>query len=136
MIERDTIILALGLLIVGTFARGLIVAVRVRRNQLRFALGKSISDIENPDEINLEELPQGGARVVLKNDPDEELMDEKRSSARFSTVADGHELFDECENQLTPNSDFNKQKDHFVSAVEADGVSESTKKRIGFTEFF
>jgi cell division protein ZipA len=135
MIERDTIILALGLLIVGTFARGLIVAVRVRRNQLRFALGKSISDIENPDEINLEELPQGGARVVLKNDPDEELMDEKRSSARFSTVADGHELFDECENQLTQNSDFNKQKDHFVSTDEADGVSESTKKESGLRSF-
>lgn len=135
MIERDTIILALGLLILGTFARGLIVAVRVRRNQLRFALGKSISDIENPGEINLEELPQGGARVVLKNDPDEELMDEKRSSARFSTVADGHELFDESENQLTPNSGFNKQKDHFVSAVEADGVSESTKKESGLRSF-
>ena len=135
MIERDTIILALGLLIVGTFARGLIVAVRVRRNQLRFALGKSISEIENPDEFNLAEHPQGGARVVSKNDPDKELMGEKRSSPGFSTVADGHELFDECENQLAPNSDFNEQKYHFVSAVEADGVSESTKKESGLRGF-
>ena len=66
MIERDTIILVLGLLVVGVFVRGLIVAVRARRNQLRFALEKNISDIEDPDDLNLAELPQGGARVVSK----------------------------------------------------------------------
>ena len=79
MIERDTIILVLGLLVVGVFVRGLIVAVRARRNQLRFALEKNISDIEDPDDLNLAELPQGGARVVSKRKSDEEFSDEKKN---------------------------------------------------------
>lgn len=135
MIERDTIVLALGLLIVGTFVRGLIVAVRVRRNQLRSALEEDFSDSQNPDEIYLAELPQGGARVVLEKGPDEDPRDEKKSSSRFSTVADDHELFDELKNQRVPSLDFNEQKDDFVRSVEANAASDLAKKESGLTGF-
>jgi cell division protein ZipA len=135
MIERDTIVLVLGLLIVGVFIRGLIVAIRARKNQLRFALEKNIPDIENSDENNFAELPQGGARVVAKKELGEVPKDEKTGDLLFSTATDDHELFKESEDQPVPNSDFNEHEGDCVMPVEGADASESTKEEYGSADF-
>jgi cell division protein ZipA len=135
MIERDTIVLVLGLLIVGVFIRGLIVAIRARKNQLRFALEKNIPDIENSDENNFAELPQGGARVVAKKELGEVPKDEKTGDLLFSTATDDHELFKESEDQPVPNSDFNEHEGGCVMPVEGADASESTKEEYGSADF-
>ncbi|MDB2444794.1 cell division protein ZipA [Gammaproteobacteria bacterium] len=149
MIERDTIVLVLGLLIVGVFVRGLIVAIRARKNQLRFALEKNVPDIENSDEKNFAELPQGGARVVAKKELDKVPKDKKAGGLLFSTVTDDHDFFKDSEDQPVPNSDFNEHKyenkygdgdgdgdgDGCVMPVEGLDASEATKEEFGSADF-
>ncbi|MDA9902427.1 cell division protein ZipA [Gammaproteobacteria bacterium] len=147
MIERDTIVLVLGLLIVGVFVRGLIVAIRARKNQLRFALEKNVPDIENSDEKNFAELPQGGARVVAKKELDKVPKDKKADGLLFSTVTDDHDFFKDSEDQPVPNSDFNEHKyenkyenkygdgDGCVMPVEGLDASEATKEEFGSADF-
>ena len=149
MIERDTIVLVLGLLIVGVFVRGLIVAIRARKNQLRFALEKNVPDIENSDENNFAELPQGGARVVAKKELDKVPKDKKAGGLLFSTVTDDHDFFKESEDQPVPNSDFNEHEhehehehkygdgdgDGCVMPVEGADASEATKEEFGSADF-
>ncbi|MDG0998391.1 MAG: hypothetical protein P8P42_07235, partial [Gammaproteobacteria bacterium] len=145
MIERDTIVLVLGLLIVGVFVRGLIVAIRARKNQLRFALEKNVPDIENSDENNFAELPQGGARVVAKKELDKVPKDKKAGGLLFSTVTDDHDFSKESEDQPVPNSDFNEHEhehehkygdgDGCVMPVEGADARESTKEELGSADF-
>jgi cell division protein ZipA len=135
MIERDTIVLVLGLLIIGVFVRGLIVAIRARKNQLRFALEKSSPDIENPDEIDFSELPQGGARVVAKQESDEEPRHGKASGPPLSSGTDDKQFFDDFENEPPPYLRFNERRAGFVRPVETYDASKSTKKELGLTDF-
>ena len=145
MIERDTIVLVLGLLIVGVFVRGLIVAIRARKNQLRFALEKNVPDIENSDENNFAELPQGGARVVAKKELDKVPKDEMAGGLLFSTGTNDHELAKGSEDQPVPNSDFNEHEhehehdhergDGCVMPVEGADARESTKEELGSAGF-
>src|SRR5690606_10190599 len=63
---RELLILVLILAIVGVILRGLYVALRARRGQLRMALVKNIPNYD-PDELTLSELPNGGARMVERS---------------------------------------------------------------------
>jgi cell division protein ZipA len=134
MIERDTIILVLGLLVVGVFVRGLIVAVRARRNQLRFALEKNISDIEDPDDLNLAELPQGGARVVSKRKSDEEFSDENKKPTRSPANPDERVFLDKPETQGVSEFDLNDPEDELFSLVASDEGSEAEKHESNLTD--
>ena len=134
MIERDTIILVLGLLVVGVFVRGLIVAVRARRNQLRFALEKNISDIEDPDDLNLAELPQGGARVVSKKKSDEESSDENKKPTRFPANPDERVFLDKPESQGVSELDLNEPEDELFSLVAPDEGNEAEKNESNLTD--
>lgn len=63
---RELVILVLILAIVGVILRGLYVAIKARRGQLRMALEKNIPQYD-PDELSLSELPNGGARMVERS---------------------------------------------------------------------
>ena len=63
---RELMILLLILAIVGVILRGLYVALRARRGQLRMALEKNIPQYD-PDELLTSELPNGGARLVQRS---------------------------------------------------------------------
>lgn len=61
---RELVILVLGLTIVGVVVRGLLVALKARKSQLRLAIDKNIPKDIDLEAIELAELPSGGARVV------------------------------------------------------------------------
>ena len=63
---RELVILILGLTIVGVVVRGLLVALKARKNQLRLAIDKNIPKDIDLDALELAELPSGGARVVRR----------------------------------------------------------------------
>lgn len=63
---RELLILLLILAIVGVILRGLFVAIRARRGQLRVQLDKNIPDYD-PEELTRSELPNGGARSVERS---------------------------------------------------------------------
>ena len=63
---RELLILLLILAIVGVILRGLYVALRASRGQLRMALDKNIPQYD-PDELLSSELPNGGARLVQRS---------------------------------------------------------------------
>jgi cell division protein ZipA len=63
---RELVILVLILAIVGVILRGLYVALKARRGQLRMALEKNIPQ-HDPEELSLSELPNGGARMVERS---------------------------------------------------------------------
>lgn len=63
---RELLILILILAIVGVILRGLYVALRARRGQLRMQLDKNIPQYD-PEELVLSELPNGGARMVERS---------------------------------------------------------------------
>jgi len=67
---RELVILVLGLTIVGVVLRGLLVALKARKSQLRLAIDKNIPKDIDLEAIELAELPSGGARVVRLS-PDE-----------------------------------------------------------------
>ena len=64
MTPRELIILLLGFLMVAVLLRGLFVAIQVRRGQIRLTIDKSIPQDFDFEELELAELPSGGARVV------------------------------------------------------------------------
>ena len=64
---RELIILLLGLAIVAVILRGLYVAIRARRSQIRLAIDKNIPEDVNLEELELSELPSGGARSVARS---------------------------------------------------------------------
>jgi cell division protein ZipA len=63
---RELLILVLILAIVAVILRGLYVALRARRGQLRMALEKNVPQYD-PEELVLSELPNGGARLVERS---------------------------------------------------------------------
>lgn len=63
---RELLILILILAIVGVILRGLFVALRARRGQLRIALTKNIPQYD-PEDLSLSELPNGGARMIERS---------------------------------------------------------------------
>ena len=67
---RELVILVLGLTIVGVVVRGLLVALKARKSQLRLAIDKNLPKDIDLEAIELAELPNGGARVVRRS-PDE-----------------------------------------------------------------
>jgi len=67
MDTRELIILILGLAIVAVILRGLYLAMRARRGQIRLAIDKNIPRDVDLDALELAELPGGGARVVTRS---------------------------------------------------------------------
>jgi cell division protein ZipA len=63
---RELFILVLGLAIVAVFLRGVYVAIKARKGQLRMQLDKNIPSYD-PEELTLSELPNGGARLVERS---------------------------------------------------------------------
>lgn len=63
---RELLILILILAIVGVILRGLYVALRARRGQLRMHLDKNVPQYD-PDDLVRSELPNGGARMVERS---------------------------------------------------------------------
>lgn len=63
---RELFILVLGLAIVAVFLRGVYVAIKARKGQLRMQLDKNIPNYD-PEELTLSELPNGGARLVERS---------------------------------------------------------------------
>ena len=64
MTPRELIILLLGFVMVAVLLRGLFVAIQVRRGQIRLTIDKNIPQNFDLEELELAELPSGGARVV------------------------------------------------------------------------
>jgi len=81
---RELLILLLILAIVGVILRGLYVALRARRGQLRMALDKNIPQYD-PDELLSSELPNGGARLVQRSF-DEVLRRNSEYTSRDQTI--------------------------------------------------
>jgi cell division protein ZipA len=64
---RELLILLLGLAVVSVILRGLYVAMQARRGQIRLAIDKNIPQDVDLEELELAELPSGGARVVKRS---------------------------------------------------------------------
>jgi cell division protein ZipA len=67
MSSRELIILILGLAIVVVVLRGLYVALRARKGQIRLSIDKNIPNDIDLEALELAELPSGGARVVARS---------------------------------------------------------------------
>ncbi len=67
MSPREIIILVLGLAIIAVVLRGLFVALRARKGQIRLAIDKNIPTDIDLDALEMAELPSGGARVVARS---------------------------------------------------------------------
>jgi cell division protein ZipA len=67
MATRELIILILGLAVLAVILRGLMVAMKARRGQLKLAIDKNIPQDVDLDALELAELPNGGARVVARS---------------------------------------------------------------------
>ena len=65
--SRELVILLLGFAIVAVILRGLYVALRVRRGQIKLAIDKNIPQNVDLEAMELAELPGGGARVVARS---------------------------------------------------------------------
>jgi len=61
---RELIILLLGFVAIGVILQGFYVAIRARRNQIRVAIDNNIPEDFDLEDIELAELPSGGARRV------------------------------------------------------------------------
>ena len=64
---RELVILLLGLAIIAVILRGLYLAMRARRGQIRLAIDKNIPQNVDLDALEMAELPGGGARVVERS---------------------------------------------------------------------
>ncbi len=96
---RELIILLLGIAIVAIMLRGLYVAMRARRNQLRLAIDRNIPDDLDPDSVALAELPSGGARVlrrglesVVNQNSLIDLADERVSAIELETDVEKEQI--------------------------------------------
>jgi len=67
MSPRELIILLLGLAIVAVILRGLYVAMRARRGQIKLAIDRNIPQDVDLEALEMAELPSGGARVVERS---------------------------------------------------------------------
>jgi len=64
---RETVILILGLVVVAVILRGLYLALQARRGQIRLAIDRNIPHDVDLEELEMAELPSGGARVVQRS---------------------------------------------------------------------
>ncbi len=64
---RELLILILGLAVVAVILRGLYLALNARRSQIRLAIEKNIPQDLDIEELEMAELPNGGARVVRRS---------------------------------------------------------------------
>ena len=64
---RELLILILGLAVVAVILRGLYVALHARRTQIRLAIDKNIPQDLDLEELEMSELPNGGARIVNRS---------------------------------------------------------------------
>ncbi len=88
MNPRELIILLLGFVMVAVLLRGLFVAIQVRKGQIRLTIDKNIPQDFDLEELELAELPAGGARVVSRADASEEIQsDDRFDELRESTLA-------------------------------------------------
>ncbi|MGB0559056.1 MAG: cell division protein ZipA [Pseudohongiellaceae bacterium] len=74
MNPRELIILLLGFVMVAVLLRGLFVAIQVRKGQIRLTIDKNIPQDFDPEELELAELPTGGARVVSRADASQDFQ--------------------------------------------------------------
>ena len=59
---------------VAVLLRGLFVAIQVRKGQIRLTIDKNIPQNFDLEELELAELPAGGARVVSRADASQEIQ--------------------------------------------------------------
>ena len=64
---RELLILILGLAVVAVILRGLYVALHARRSQIRLAIDKNIPQDLDLEELEMSELPNGGARIKKRS---------------------------------------------------------------------
>ena len=86
---RELLILVLALLIVFSLLRAVFVIHRRKKGQIRLSIDKSISqsmELEQPEEEDLDELPNGGARPVLAGGGDAVLAREAEPAAAAPEV--------------------------------------------------
>ena len=114
---RELVILLLGLAMVIVVARGLIVALRARRNQIKLAIDKNIPSDIDLDSLELAELPSGGARVV-KRDRLKTEAGEQRDSVEAQTDAAAHTAVNDAEPALQVQDDKALDEPVAQSAVE------------------
>ena len=89
MSARELVILFLGFVIILVILRGLYVALQARRGQIRMAIDKNIPQDVDLDELEMTELPSGGARIV------ERSLEEVNSQNRvYDTMATEQAAFD------------------------------------------
>ena len=67
MSGRELVILLIGFAAVAAVLRGLYIALKARRGQIKLAIDRNIPQDVNLDELEMSELPGGGARVVERS---------------------------------------------------------------------
>lgn len=92
MSGRELVILLLGSAIVAVVLRGLYVAFRTRRSQIKLAIDKNIPTDVDLDALELAELPGGGARIVGRSldqaNQQDSALDLAESKAKALQLAD------------------------------------------------
>ena len=87
MNPRELIILILGLAIVGVVLRGLYVALKARRGQIKLSIEKNIPQDIDFEALELAELPGGGARVVERPQKQVNVQNSKLEEAQERAIA-------------------------------------------------
>ncbi|HIF75752.1 MAG TPA: cell division protein ZipA [Porticoccaceae bacterium] len=67
MSGRELVILLIGFAAVAAVLHGLYIALKARRGQIKLAIDRNIPQDVNLDELEMSELPGGGARVVERS---------------------------------------------------------------------
>ena len=93
MSARELVILVLGFVIILVILRGLYVALQARRGQIRMAIDKNIPQDVDLDELEMTELPSGGARIV------ERSLEEVNSQNRVYDTMDTEQAAFDLEGQ-------------------------------------
>jgi cell division protein ZipA len=87
MNPRELIILILGLAIVAVVLRGLYVALKARRGQIKLSIDKNIPQDIDFEALELAELPGGGARVVERPPEQVKVQNSKLEEAQERAIA-------------------------------------------------
>ena len=123
---RELLILILGLAVIAVILRGLYVALQARRGQIRLAIDKNIPQDIDLEELEMRELPSGGARVVKRTSSHRgsanTMQDELDLHANEDPSAAVPILLDSVElrSQETPNIDDEPADDEIHDDVNID----------------